>query len=133
MYRIYNGMPEILPGTFLKYRGSIVQISVSQLGARGPPRGATSRGLHLGLCLSIDSNILILRPSKQNPEIVSMFAVTFACCVQDGTEYKRPTQTSPRASFALIVLVSNSLTLILFGFEFFAYSSSVANKIIELK
>ena len=48
-------------------------------------------------------------------------------------EYKRPPQTSPRASFALIVLVSYSLTLILFGFEFFAYPSSVTNKIIGRK
>ena len=71
--------------------------------------------------------------SKQNPEIVSMSAVTFALLCQVGAEYKRPPQTSPRASFALIVLVSNSFIFIFCALELFTYLSSVVNKIIERK
>ena len=88
---------------------------VAPMGPQGLRRGATNKAwvefpsslLHssqLPRPIFVNLGFPIFWPSKLNPEIVSIFAVTSSCCVQDWTKYKLgPRQKRPRASFTLTV------------------------------
>ena len=87
--------------TYVRHQGwgAGVRPAFLHRGPRGLYRGATSGGFHLGLWSSIDSNILILRPSKQNPEIASMFAVTFALLSPRRNGIENAYSDEPKSKF----------------------------------